>query len=361
MLFLAIVIFILIFSLLILVHEWGHFYFARRAGIKVEEFGIGLPPRIAGFKLGETVYSINWIPFGGFVKIYGENEIIKGDKRAFSNKSPGWRMLVISAGVLMNILTGFLVLMIGFWLSMPPLVTSPEAYVGDSVNIESKVVVLNVLENSPADQAQLVPGDYIIGSGQTVFSLPDDLRGFLSDKSGQPVDLIINRSGQQSTITITPIAEAGEVFIGVWIDRFVEQVSYVWWQVPWFALQETIRLLGVIIVVIARFIYQLFSTASLPSELTGPVGIAKITVDLLHLGWLRILQFIVFLSFNLGIINLVPFPALDGGRLLFVILEVLRGGKRVSSQVEGTVHAIGFILLMLLIVVVTYKDIVKLF
>jgi len=346
---------------LVIVHEWGHFYFARRAGIKVEEFGLGLPPRIAGFKLGETIYSINWIPFGGFVKIYGENEVIKGDKRAFSNKSPGWRMLVLSAGVLMNILAGFLVLMIGFWLSMPPLVTPPEYYVGDSANIESKVVVLNVLENSPADQAQLMPGDYILGSGQTVFSLPDDLRGFLSDKSGQPVDLIISRSGQQLSVTMTPITEAEGVFIGVWIDRFVEQVSYVWWQVPWFALQESVRLLGVIIIAIASFIYQLFSTASLPSELAGPVGIAKITVDLLHLGWLKILQFIVFLSFNLGVINLVPFPALDGGRLLFVILEVLRGGKRVSDQVERTVHAIGFMLLMLLIAVVTYKDIIKLF
>lgn len=360
--FIAIIVFIIIFSILVLTHEWGHYYTAKKMGIKVEEFGMGLPPRIWGFKKNNTLFSINWIPFGGFVKIYGESgEVKKGDKSAFSNKTAWQRMLVISAGVLTNLFVGFLVLMIGFWFSMPPLVTPPENYASSPENVVSKIVVLRVEENSPAKIAGILPGDYILGSDKVVFNSADDLPNFLLGKQNQSVILNIERNKEIINLNITPTFIEDNVVIGAWIDREVEAVSYIWWKVPWFALAETFKLISVIVIAIGGFLYQLFSTGSVSTDFAGPVGIANIVVDLLSLGWIRILQFMAFISINLGLINLVPFPALDGGRLVFIILEILRGGKKASAQVEATVHTIGFLLLMVLIFVVTYRDIVKLF
>ena len=357
----AVIVFILIFPLLVLAHEWGHYYSARRVGIKVEEFGLGLPPRIVGVKRGETIYSINWIPFGGFVR-YVEGDESSNDKRAFINKSVWQRALVVVAGVLMNFFVAFVVLMIGFWASMPPLVTSPEQYVKDPTRIDSKIIVLEIEEASPAAIAQLQLGDYIVGSGDIRFNSINDFKIFLEDKASQAVPFIVERSGEEIALSITPrLNDEGNVAVGVWIDRAIEKVDYIWWKVPWLALQETVLLTGVIAVAIADFVFRLFTTASIPLELAGPVGIAKITADLLQIGWLKILQFMVFLSLNLAIINLVPFPALDGGRLLFIIVEALRGGRKVPQRIEGAIHSVGFMLLLLLLVVVTFRDIIKLF
>jgi len=359
--FLAIVLFIAIFGFLVLAHEFGHFYTAQKMGIKVEEFGMGLPPRMVGFKKGKVLYSLNWIPFGGFVKIYGENEEIKGAKNAFSNKTAGQRSLVISAGVLMNLFVGLVVIMIGFWFSMPPLVTPPEQYVDNPESIQSKVIVLDVEADSPAEKAGILPGDYIIEIGSVALKTTDDLQGSLSSKANTSVDFVIERDGQVISAKVTPVLSDDRVIIGTWVDREVKNVKYTWWKVPWFALMETGRLIAVIFAAIAGFLYQLFTTASVSTDFAGPVGIANIVVDLLNLGWIRILQFMDFISINLGLINLVPFPALDGGRLLFIVIEILRGGKKTSPQIEATAHTIGFLLLMVLIFVVTYRDIVKLF
>lgn len=355
----AIILFVVIFSLLVLVHETGHFLAARRAGIKVDEFGIGFPPRLTVFKRKGTIYSINWIPFGGFVKLHGEGSDNKGDKGAFENKKPLSRIWVIVAGVLMNFLVGAILLMIGFWFKMPPIVTPVEKLLGTTKQIESRVVVMKIVENSPAVLAQLSIGDFILGSGDTKFNIPDDLKKFLVGKAGREIDFVINRDGREMTLTIIPANSTEGVIIGAWIDRSIEKVVYVWWKVPWLAIRETLMLLWVIIQAIAGLIYQLFTTATIPADLSGPVGIAKITVDIVRLGWARILQFVIFLSLNLGVINLVPFPGLDGGRLMFVLLEMIRGGKKLSNEVENAVHTVGFMLIVLLVLVVTYKDVLK--
>ena len=357
--FLAVVVFVLIFGLIVLVHELGHFYFAKRAGIKVEEFGFGLPPRLWGIKKGETIYSLNWIPFGGFVRMLGENEAVNSH-RAFSSKSAGQRILVVVAGVMMNFGLGFVLMMLGFWLAMPPFVTPPEQYVANPSQITSQVVVVGVIEGSPAEAAGLQSGDYLLGAGATTFTTTDDFKEFTNANGAQAFTVRVQRDNEAMELRLTPtLGEAG-FEVGAWIDRSVQSVHYVWWQVPWLALQETARLLWVVLVAIAGFIYQLFTKASVSSDLAGPVGIAKITADLLSLGWLRIVQFTIFLSINLGIINLVPFPALDGGRLLFIIIELLRGGRKVPQRIEGAIHGLGFVLIMLLILVVTYRDVIKL-
>lgn len=356
----AIILFVVIFSLLVLVHEAGHFFAARKVGIKVDEFGIGFPPRIKGFKKHGTVYSFNWIPFGGFVKLHGENGDDSEDKKSFSSKKPLDRIWVIIAGVLMNFAIGVILIMIGFWFKMPPLVTPVEQLVGEDNQIESRVAVMKIIENTPAAVAGLTVGDFILGSGDTQFSTPEDLKQFLTNKAGQKIDFLIDRSGKEMVVNMTPVSSSEGVIIGAWIDKSVEKVSYVWWKVPWFALKEAAMLLWVILNAILGLLYKLFSTATIPTDLSGPVGIAKITFDLIKLGWMRILQFVIFLSFNLGIINLVPFPGLDGGRLAFVLIEMARGGKKLSNNVENTVHTIGFMLIVLLVLVVTYKDVLKL-
>lgn len=359
--FLAIVGFILIFSLVVLVHELGHYYFARKAGVKVEEFGFGLPPRIWGKKKGDMIISINWIPFGGFVRLFGEADKFQDNKEAFINKRPGQKLWVVLGGVIMNFALGFVAIMFGFWLGVPPLVTSPEAYTIDPSNVQSNVVVLNTIEGSAAAEVGITPGDYILAVNGVELMDTADLTNVLPDMVGAKIDLLIERNSEKITLTtVLKANDEGKAELGVFADRNVSRVSYVWWKVPWFALQETGRIIWVVMLAVAGLLIQMFSTASLPQELAGPVGIAKITADVIQLGWLRVWQFIIFLSINLGMINLVPFPGLDGGRAIFALLELIRGGKRIPGYIEQTVNTVGFMLLILLLVVVTYKDIIKL-
>lgn len=358
---LAIISFIVIFSLVVFVHEIGHFYFARRAGVRIEEFGFGLPPRLWGRKKGGTIYSINAIPFGGFVRLYGEGDEFRQEKQAFSSKKPWPKLTIVVGGVLMNLLFGLVAMMIGFWSGMPPLVTPVEKYVADPSRVESQIVVAGTVDNSAAAKAGLLPGDFIISSGGQSFILPNDFQSYIQAQGTKPIQLLVERSHQELSIQITPIRNsAGKPEIGVLIDRSVEKANYIWWQVPWFALQETLQVLWLVILSIAGLIYKLFTTASLPAELSGPVGIAKITADVVQLGWFKVLQFIVFLSLNLGVVNLVPFPGLDGGRLVFVLIEFFRKGKNIPGHIENAINTAGFLLLILLIAVVTYKDIMKL-
>lgn len=355
----AIGLFVIIFSLLILFHEWGHFYSARRLGLKVDEFGIGFPPRITGFKKQGVIYSINWIPFGGFVKLHGDSSEAIDDRDAFINKTPGQRMAVLFAGVAMNFLIAWVLLMIGFWFKMPPLATSIEKLGNNVSQIESQVVAVKIIDNTPAQTAGLIAGDYILSADGQEFANPDDLKKFLVGKAGKQIDFTIKRRGEPITVTITPVESKEGTIIGAFIDQSVEKVAYVWWKVPWLAAKEIFVLIWLIIQAIAGLIYQLFTKATIPTDLSGPVGIARIAIDLMQLGWMRIMQFVIFLSLNLGVINLVPFPGLDGGRMVFVLLEFLRGGKKLSGSIENAIHTVGFMLIVLLVLVVTYKDVLK--
>ena len=357
----TIVVFLVVFSVVVLAHEMGHYYFAVRAGVKVEEFGFGLPPRIWGRQKGDTLYSINAIPFGGFVRLYGEDDSFGKDPKAFISKTPGQKFGIVVGGVLMNFILGLVVMMVGFWLGMPPMVTAADQYVSDTSRIESRVLVGATVQDSIAAKAGLMAGDYILASGQDTFSSPLEFKDFVQQHANKSIPLLISRGKEQLTVTVVPKKGTnGDFEIGVYLDQNVEKVHYIWWQVPWLALQETWRIILVVIVSIANLVYRIFTTASLPAELAGPVGIATITATVVKLGWLKVLQFVIFLSINLGVLNLVPFPGLDGGRLVFVLTEFVRRGKRVPAHIEGAINTIGFVLLMLLIAVVTYKDILKL-
>jgi regulator of sigma E protease len=357
MTFIAIVVFVLMFSLLVLVHETGHYLAAKRAGVKVEEFGLGLPPRIWGKRHNGTIWSINLIPFGGFVRLKGEDGQHAHDKDSMVGKGYGDRLLIISAGVLMNFASAYVLLMIGFWLGMAPLAADLKAF--DGGKFESKVVVIQVMKNSGAEKAGLKPGDIVLKVNQTSIALAKELQTAVGNH--EIVTLQVERDKQPLTLKVGTKLDSGKRVMGVMVDEAVSKVSYVWWKVPGLALLDLVLLIKNIAVGLWMFVVHLFATASIQDSVAGPVGIAKVTSEAVKMGWSYTLQLIIFLSVNLGLINIVPFPALDGGRLAFVVLEIIRGGKKVGKEWENGIHSLGFLLLLALIFAVTYRDIMNLF
>lgn len=536
-LLITVIAFLVIFSLLVLIHEWGHFFTARKAGIKVEEFGFGLPPRIWGVKKGETLYSINWIPFGGFVRLLGEDSRdpkLAKDKRSFIAKPPRVRIMVIVAGVVMNFLLAYVLLTVGFIIGIKPLIlsgddviarlndgtieTSPGFVVkdvtqdgpaakagmmvndkvvavdqkpvvsneeltnllksqndtGHTVSVERgtdrldltvaadqkhglgfstfeimflpRVQILNVKENSasaaagllpsdiilkindqpiyyldeylnairssgtlnfmvqrgneirnvqvrmiqapsvimsgifpgtPAEKAGVAKGDLLISIDGQTFSTPDEVIAYTKQKANKVLHYVFDRQGQLVEFDITP-SEQGLIGVGLSpVFSFENQelsvyttdspvsvllihdVQYTFWVAPFRAFEEAGRLSVLTAQMFGNVIHQVVTQFSVPEGVAGPVGIAQLTYQFVQEGAMSLLRFVALLSLSLAIINILPLPALDGGRLLFIVIEVITG-KRVSAKLEGLIHAVGFLLLITLIFAVTYNDILRL-
>ncbi|MEK7545002.1 MAG: RIP metalloprotease RseP [Patescibacteria group bacterium] len=535
-LFLTILVFILIFSLLVLIHELGHFWAAKRAGIRVEEFGFGLPPRVYGKRFGETLYSINFFPFGGFVRLYGEDAHTAAalkDKRSFAGKPLRQRILVVIAGVLMNFLLAILLLTFGFSFGIQSLLIGPDdvfqAIDSGNLQIQSGLVVKDVEGGSDAQKVGFQKGDTIVSlnhdaafdsslfqklmrsdsekfftagvlrgksffdfkiepsgrdfglqfyehfvlprlvfsrlqvdspfahagvqpndvllkvNGRNIFSLDEyhrstqgqkhfsitvsrnlsemtfdvfstDIGSILvsevaSDSPAQkagliqndlvvqverqdvpsaqeatrlimenrekPVQFLVDRNGQLLTFYVQP-NEDGK--IGVVLSpllrgslqndfystglltsvTFVKNVQYPFPQSFLHAFKETYRLGISTVVMFGNLVGQLVTDFSVPEGVSGPVGIAQMTGVFVHEGFFSLVRFTALLSLSLAVMNLLPFPGLDGGRLLFLVIESVRG-RRLSAHIEQLIHTIGFVLLMVMIFVVTWKDVMRLF
>lgn len=389
---LTIIIFLLILSLLVIVHEWGHFYTARKCGMKVYEFGLGFPPRIGGIykdpKTGKwksvsgsgkgslketvggderieeypsTLYSFNWLPLGGFVKIKGESGEAATDKDSFAHHKPWKRLVVLVAGVTMNIVLAAVLLAVGFMIGLPSDVTEgiPE---GATVVREQRVVVQQVLKDSPADVAGLEFGDAIVSIADQEVRKSTDVPNIISQIGAQEVTVEFMRAEETKTTQLTPgvieKAEDDTPRAGVLlVDTAV--VRYPWYVSLWKGVVAAV--LGLINIFIAFFILikNLILGKGLAFEVSGPVGIASIVGQSARLGINYLINVTAMISLSLAAINILPIPALDGGRALFVIIEKITG-RPVPMRYEQTAHTIGFILLMLLIVVVTWRDIVGL-
>ena len=356
----SIFIFIISLIVLIMVHELGHFSAAKIFKVRVDEFGLGLPPKVWGKRIGETIYSINWIPFGGFVKIFGENaddEIKEGEENRNFQKKPGRvQAIILIAGVLFNFLFAWLLLSIGFMSGMPTPVGS--AY-GSEVS-DPQVTVVSVLPNSPASKAGLQVGDSIVSLEGLSKDLSPEIVSNITTKSHNPLDIVYKRGPKTFEVNVTP--EEGIVSGKMAIGISMEMIGIL--KLPIHkAFYEGLKTTSMLTYGTAQglisFITKTIFLKSNLSEISGPVGIANIFSQASGLGISYIISMVALISVNLAVINLIPFPALDGGRLLFVAIEgVIR--KPIHLKFVTVVNTIGFFLLLTLMVVVTVHDILRL-
>jgi len=331
------IVFVLIFlSILVLVHELGHFLTAKKFGLLVEEFGFGLPPRLWSKKIGETIYSLNALPFGGFVKICGENGENK-EQRSLPSISIIRRAAVIFSGVLMNFLLGWLVLSIVFAMGAP-----------------QAVVITEISQNSPAQTAGLQVGDKIMNSSA------DDFIKFTNENRGQEISIKIERNGQTKEFSVIPRLNppSGQGALGIGLMEIGAAKQNVFLSV-WEALKTSIQIIGLVFSTIFGLIIQLFSFRGVNLEqIAGPVGIIKATEQAQSLGFNYLLQLLALISLNLVVINILPFPALDGGRLLFLLIEKIKGSP-LPIKFERYANSVGMILLLTLMAAITVRDILR--
>ena len=384
----TIIIFILLLSLLVIAHELGHFLTARKAGMKVYEFGLGYPPRALGVyrdpktkkwiwvkgkgksNLKETVggdpreeeypttlYTLNWLPLGGFVKIKGENGENVKDKDSFGYHKAWKRVLVLVAGVVMNVLLAAVLLGIGFMIGLPSDVTAGADKHAIVIG-NPAVVVQRVVNDSPADTAGLKLGDKVLAINNSLVRDTSEMIAKVQEVGAEELVLSIERVGENLELKATPKVENNKAQLGVYLaDAAIVRF-------PWYiAIYKgfVAALFGVVNITIAFFllIKNLILGNGLAFEISGPVGIAAIVGQSAKLGINYLINTAAMLSLSLAVINILPIPALDGGRVLFVIIEkILR--KPLNMKYEQIAHTIGFVLLMVLVIWVTARDILGL-
>lgn len=339
------------FSVLIFVHELGHFLSAKFCGIKVEKFGLGFPPRLLWIRTRETEYSLNLLPFGGFVKIYGEHAEgpIREKERAFVFQ-PAWKKsVVLLSGVFMNLLTGWLIMVAVF-----------------SVGAPERVLISQIAENSPAAEAGLANGDLLekaaFGGAAVPLPLTSDKVAELSRvNGGKRADFTIQRAGRimQFSVPLRVSSPEGEGPLGVSLvdmgfpaspfpENIVEGTK---------ASVESVRLIASSFYALAR---GLFHEPEIVKSVSGPIGIVAIAAQAGAIGLVYLAQFMALVSLNLAVLNLIPFPALDGGQFLMVLVEKIRG-RVFSTRLRVIVNSVGMGLLFLLMILVTIKDLDNIF
>ncbi len=414
---------ILIIGLLIFSHELGHFVAARKLGVAVEEFGFGFPPRIIGLrrldttdikkissnetlemklidikddqnnrkiiketlydKIQETnrvvtkkkwqviygpkkiednnkntIYSLNWIPIGGFVKIKGEQGDKKEQKDSFAHRKIWQRTIILSGGVFMNIILAFLLISLGFMIGLP---TSLNDTLPGPARVKNQAIqIAEVQPDSPAATAGLKMGDFIVSVDGQKFSSVSEFQAHTKPKLNKEVTLVVKRANEEMTITLMPanLNNDGQGVIGTWLVE-TGQVSYPWYYSIWMGAKTTVLITGQIILAFFSLLKNLIISQQIPSDIAGPVGIAALTGQMAKMGFIYILQFTALFSINLAILNFLPFPALDGGRVMFLIIEKIRG-RPLNQRIENLVNNVGFLMLMVLVALVTFRDIWRL-
>lgn len=350
--------FLLGLSVLVLIHEFGHFLTAKRLGIKVEEFGFGFPPRVFGIRKGETLYSINLLPIGGFVKLFGEDNAgggsLKGAdktlhrtqelKRAFFARPIWQRAVIILAGVIMNFVLAVGILSYLF------------AFPGVGVPTQN-IKVVEVLSGSPAAQAGLHAGDQIISIENKDIKKTNDFIRETKKHVGQEIRLEVKRGDKTFSVTVTPRKEypKGQGPMGIAISD-IELRKYPLYIAPFFGTWEALKFSYLIIQGIVTTLTDLVLHGIKPAGVAGPVGVYQLSTQAAKYGINAWLWFISLISLNLAVLNVLPIPALDGGRLFFILIEAVTG-RKVSQRHESFAHAVGLAVLLALMLLITFHDI----
>lgn len=352
----TILIFILILGLLVFVHELGHFIAARALGVKVDEFGFGFPPRIWRIKGKKTTYSVNWIPLGGFVKLHGEDGQSR-DKESFASQRAWRRSIILLAGVSMNIILAAMIFSFGFVVGLPTDISGGVPTGGKIRN--PQVQVLEVSKNSAAAGIDLQVGDVLVSINGEKINSVKTAQDITKNIGENIINLEYERSGKilSTEVKLQKLLSGNQAGLGVALAE-TGLVSFPLPKAVYQGVIAAVRSLGMILAAFGNIIADLFSQQKVSVDVAGPVGIAILTGQVVKLGFVYLLQFAALLSLNLAIINILPIPALDGGRLLFITIEKIRG-RPVSPEVETKIHNTSFAILMGLIVLVTFRDIFK--
>ena len=369
----TLIVFLFILSLLILVHEFGHFYAARKNGVLVEEFGLGMPPAIFKKKVGETVYSLNWLPFGGFVKLFGEDESedpnALAHPRSFLSKKPWQRAIIIVSGVTMNFLLSLCLYYLfffstGFKTFTLPILFDYNFRFGEINSLDT--VVVGFLESTNAEEAGVTIGEAIIAvDGYEVKNIPE-IKEVLSGKGDQTVNVTLLDMNDPSTFSTRNVEfatakdEEGNNILGIYMAR-AAQIYYP--NKITAGLEHSYNVLAYSFTAMKKFIGMSISSKStepVAQSFTGPIGIYSVVGSILELGdeqvVLGLLDFTALISLSLALLNIMPLPALDGGRLVFIFIELITG-KRPSIRFEATVHKYGILFFFGLLILVSIKDI----
>jgi len=371
--FLTIITFILVLSILVFAHELGHFFTARMFGLKPREFGIGFPPRAFGVykdkegkwkkiygkaeaeDASDTIYSLNWFPLGGFVNL-GEDDVEAEGPDSFVGKKIWQRMIILAAGVSMNIVLAMFLIAVGFMIGMPQALDD----VGGGARVsDRKIQIVNVIADGPAAKAGIKVGDVILDINGRQFSDYHELQKFADDNTGKDLAYKVKRNDKEVLTHMVPtyMQEAGRGGVGIGIAE-TGIVRYPFFIAIWEGVKTTVFLTWAILVAFYELFKGLILGHGLSGDIAGPVGIATMTGQAARMGFVYVLQFTAMLSINLAIINFLPFPALDGGRVLFLFIEKIKG-RPVKREWEAVIHNVGFALLMVLVLFVTFKDISK--
>ena len=366
--------FLVLLTLLVIVHELGHFSMARLFGVHVEEFGFGLTPRLKKlFSWRGTLFSLNVIPFGGFVRLQGETSVDpreRGSEGSFAAASIPARLIILFAGVCMNLLLAITLLTVGFWLWkwVPTYLTLSDLQAGagrGEVTVEWSLFVSKVIPGMPAARAKVATGGILTAVNGTAVTTVEEVLALQA--KGKSVAYTLRYptipGGKEFTEEKIVRVEVWQGKTGIALSAFAQTITgtghsllgamRLAWREAWMVIVQTIRGAG-------QLVSSIFLEGRVPKGITGIVGIAKLTDDSVREGLMTYLRLVALLSLSLAALNVLPFPALDGGRMLFVLIEMVTGGP-VHRRIEIFANTLGFLLILLLIVAVTLNDILHLF
>jgi regulator of sigma E protease len=364
----SIIIFLIILGVLIFVHELGHFLVAKWSKIRVDEFAVGFPPKIFSFTRNGTKYALNLIPFGGYVKIFGENpddeSLDPTADNSFVNKNRWIQAAVLIAGITFNIVFAWMLISASYMMSFPAIVNEENS--SKVENIQTHIT--HISPESPAEISGLKIGDTIqtlIAGDNTLVKTEEiqieEIQNFITENEDGEIKIIVDRNNEEKTFVVTPTngLVEGKKTIGI-VMTDLGDLKLSFFSALWQGVKTTIDLTKETAVGLTTFLGTAITGKANLDQVSGPVGLVGHVGDAAQFGFSYLITFTAFISINLAVINLIPFPALDGGRLLFVAIEGITR-RRINPKVANTLNLVGFALLMLLMISVTISDVVKLF